>query len=162
MALNAYLEVQGQTQGRIAGSVTQAGRENQIAVYGWSHEITSPRDSASGLPTGKRQHSPFSITKPLDKASVPLAGALANNEKLTTVVLRAWRATASGKEQQYYTVKLTNANVSQIQSEMLNNQYPENMKHEVRENISFTYQKIEWTWVEGGLTFEDSWESPIA
>ena len=161
MALNAYLEVTGQTQGKIAGSVTMAGRENTIAVYGWSHEIVSPRDAASGLPTGKRQHSPFTITKPLDKASVGLVAALANNETLTNVTLRAWRPTATGREQQYYTVTLTNANVSQIQSEMLNNQYPDNMKHEVREHISFTYQKISCTWVEGGITFEDDWGTPI-
>jgi hypothetical protein len=29
---------------------------------GTTHEIVSPRDSASGLPTGKRQHKPFVIT----------------------------------------------------------------------------------------------------
>jgi hypothetical protein len=31
--------------------------------------IVSPRDSASGLPTGKRQHKPIVITKELDKSS---------------------------------------------------------------------------------------------
>jgi type VI secretion system secreted protein Hcp len=162
MALNAYLTLTGQQQGVINGSVILAGRENQIAVYAWSHELVSPRDAASGLPTGKRQHAPFTITKPIDKASVPMAQAMVMNENLTSVVLRAWRTTSSGKEQQYYTVKLTNASISQIQSEMLNNQYPENARHEVREHVSFTYQKIEWTWTEGGISLEDSWESPIA
>jgi|ETNmetMinimDraft_22_1059887.scaffolds.fasta_scaffold00914_6 type VI secretion system Hcp family effector len=32
-----------------------------------------PRDAASGLPTGKRQHKPISITKPVDKATPILA-----------------------------------------------------------------------------------------
>ena len=31
--------------------------------------ISSPRDAASGLPTGKRQHKPVSVTKPVDKAT---------------------------------------------------------------------------------------------
>ncbi len=31
--------------------------------------VVSPRDAASGMPTGKRQHKPFSITKPVDKSS---------------------------------------------------------------------------------------------
>lgn len=31
--------------------------------------ISQPRDAASGLPTGKRQHKPVTVTKPLDKAS---------------------------------------------------------------------------------------------
>ena len=32
--------------------------------------VKSPRDAASGLPTGKRQHKPVTFTKPLDKGSV--------------------------------------------------------------------------------------------
>lgn len=32
-------------------------------------EVVSPRDAASGLPTGKRMHKPFVITKELDKSS---------------------------------------------------------------------------------------------
>lgn len=35
----------------------------------FDQEIVSPRDAASGLPTGKRQHKPFFITKELDKSS---------------------------------------------------------------------------------------------
>jgi hypothetical protein len=33
----------------------------------FEQEIVSPRDAASGLPTGKRMHKPFVITKELDK-----------------------------------------------------------------------------------------------
>jgi len=39
----------------------------------FEQEIVSPRDAASGLPTGKRQHKPFVITKELDKSSPILA-----------------------------------------------------------------------------------------
>ena len=53
MALNAYLKMKGQKQGEIKGSVTQKGRENKIMVIAVNHEITSPRDPASGLPTGR-------------------------------------------------------------------------------------------------------------
>jgi type VI secretion system (T6SS) effector Hcp len=31
--------------------------------------VVSPRDPASGLPTGKRMHKPFVITKEIDKSS---------------------------------------------------------------------------------------------
>jgi len=34
--------------------------------------IVSPRDPASGLPTGKRSHNDITITKPVDKASPQL------------------------------------------------------------------------------------------
>ena len=53
MALNSNLRLTGETQGEVEGSVTQAGREGSMEIYGWSHEIVSPRDAASGLPTGK-------------------------------------------------------------------------------------------------------------
>jgi hypothetical protein len=33
------------------------------------HEIVSPRDPQSGLPTGKRMHKPMVITKELDAAA---------------------------------------------------------------------------------------------
>jgi len=161
MALNAYLNLTGETQGKINGSVTRAGREDSIKVIAVNHEVASPRDAASGLPTGKRQHKPFVITKEVDKSSPLLYQLLTNNENITEWDLRFWRPSRSGKEFQYYTVELVNATISGIQLEMLNNKYPENMKHREREHISFVYQKITWTWEDGGITSEDDWETPV-
>lgn len=39
----------------------------------FNQAIVSPRDAASGLPTGKRQHKPFVFTKEYDKSSPQLA-----------------------------------------------------------------------------------------
>lgn len=35
------------------------------------------------------------------------------------------------------------------------------MKHREREHVSFVYQKITWTWEDGGITSEDDWETPV-
>jgi type VI secretion system secreted protein Hcp len=165
MALNAYLKLKGQKQGEIKGSVTQKGRENKIMVIAVSHEVLSPRDSASGLPTGKRQHKPFVITKEVDKSSPLLYNALINNENIIEWELQFWtpqiRAGGVGAERQHYTVKLTNANIASIDFRMLNNKNPELVKYAEYEEIAFSYQKITWTWVDGGITAEDDWESPI-
>ena len=75
--------------------------------------------------------------------------------------MRFWRPSRSGKETQFYTIKLTNAQVAGIRFEMMNNKYPENMKHPEYERIEFTYQKIEWTWEDGGIQAEDDWETPV-
>src|ERR1043165_4020450 len=91
MALNAYLTLKGQKQGNINGSVTQKGHENQIMVIAVSHEVVSPRDAASGLPTGKRQHKPLVITKEIDKATPLLYKALVTNETLTSFVLNFYQ-----------------------------------------------------------------------
>ena len=167
MALNAYLKLKGQKQGEIKGSVTQKGRENKIMVIAVSHEIVSPRDPASGLPTGKRMHKPFVITKELDKSSPLLYNMLVNNENIPEWELQHWTpqlkaASGSGVEVQHYTVKLVNANIANIAFRALNNKNPELMKYAEYEEISFTYQKIIWTWMDGGITAEDDWESPLA
>ena len=160
-ALNSYLRLTGETQGEIQGEVTQAGREGTMEIYGWSHEVTSPRDAASGLPTGKRQHKPLTITKPVGKSSPLLMKALVDNENITEWELRCWRPSRTGAEEQYFTITLINAHIVGIRQEMLNNKYPENQKHEVREHVSFTYQKIIWTFTDGGITAEDDWETPV-
>lgn len=51
MALNGTMRLTSEVQGEIKGSVKQAGREDSIMVVGYSHEVDSPRDAASGLPT---------------------------------------------------------------------------------------------------------------
>ena len=162
MALSSYLKLKGQKTGEIKGSVTQKGREGKIMVIATNHEVTSPRDPASGLPTGKRMHKPFVITKELDKASPLLYNVLVNNENVQEWELQFWRPSATGAEQQHYTVKLVNANIASIAARMPNNKHPDLMKFETYEEIAFTYQKIIWTWTEGGITAEDDWESPNA
>lgn len=160
MALNAYLSIKGQKQGEIKGSVTQKGRENTIMVIATQHEIVSPRDPASGLPTGKRMHKPFIITKELDKSSPLLYNVLTNNENITEAVIRYWTPNKDGSEKQHYTVRLTNANIASINFRMPNNKHPDLMKFAEYEEVAFTYQKIEWTWSDGGITADDDWESP--
>ena len=151
-ALNAYLKLKGQKQGEIKGSVTQKGREGKIMVIAVSHEIVSPRDPASGLPTGKRMHKPFVITKELDKSTPVLYKALTNNENLPEFALDVYDQVA-GVEKLVYTVKLTNANIASIR-------IVEKDGKPVQE-IAFTYQKIEWTWTDGGITAMDDWEAPV-
>jgi type VI secretion system secreted protein Hcp len=166
MALNAYLKLKGQKQGDIKGSVTQKGREGTILVFAVDHSIISPRDPASGLPTGKRMHKPIKITKEVDKASVPLYSALVTNENLPQWELKFWKPKSSsqsgtGTNVQYYTIKLTNANVASIHLVKPNTK--DSTLHTLPdyEEVEFTYQKIEWTWTDGGVTAMDDWEAPI-
>src|SRR5438309_5230899 len=101
MALNAYLKLNGEKQGDIKGSVTQKGREDSIMVIAFNHEVVSPRDAASGLPTGKRQHKPMQITKELDKSTPLLFNMLVNNENIATWKLEFFQPSKEGKEKQH-------------------------------------------------------------
>ena len=161
MALNSYLKLKGKNQGDIKGGVTQKGREGKILVMAFEHEVQTPIDPASGLPTGKRIHRPFTITKEIDKSSPLLYSALVNNETFTVWELQCFAAKSSGVEVNTYTVALTNARIIDITSNMMNNKIPENAKMPLMEEVSFTYQKIQWTWVNGGITSSDDWESPV-
>lgn len=158
MALSAYLTLVGQKQGPINGSVTEKGRENSILVHSYENSITIPRDPASGLPTGKRVHQPITLTKEMDHSSVPLWNALVNNENLTTWVLKIWTPT-QGLDKQIYTVTLTNANIASIREYMAENLTPMNATLPILQEITFTYQKIQWTWIDGNLTGGDDWDA---
>jgi type VI secretion system secreted protein Hcp len=161
MALNGYLSLTGQKQGAIAGGVTQKGREGTIAVHAFDVQISSPRDAGTGLPTGKRQHQPIVIVKDVDKSTPLLWNALVSNENLTSWILKFYATAASGVEQQIYTISLTNANIASINESMLDNEIQANASLPLREEITFSYQKITWTWVEGGITASDEWSSPV-
>ena len=129
----------------VTGARQGAFSTTPITITGVSHEIVSPRDPASGLPTGKRQHKPFTITKQLDKTTPLFLNALVNNENLTSVLIGLLR-----NGQQVATIKLTNASIAD---------YTANGENE---HWSFTYQKIEWTWLDGGISATDDWEAPVS
>ncbi len=164
MAMMAYMWPKGQKSGQIKGSVTQKGREDSIAVIAVSHAIISPRDPQSGLPTGQRMHKPYTVTKELDKSTPILYNVLCTNENLTEVVIKFYTpqikaVTGLGSEVNHFTVKLTNANIASIDFRMANIRHPDLVKFPEYEEISMTYQKIEWTWNDGGITAEDDWEN---
>jgi type VI secretion system secreted protein Hcp len=151
----------------------------RIPVLSVSHEIVSPRDAASGLPTGKRQHKPIVITKEIDKSTPLLMNVLVNNENIPGVLLTKWLPNSKGVLAPVFTVRLTDASIAGVIHGVdikpaartggdpvhgvdvklgAQRVYPDRMKFEEYEEIAFTYRKIEWTWVDGGITAMDDWE----
>jgi type VI secretion system secreted protein Hcp len=159
MAYTAYLTVTGKTQGQIKGAVTQKGRENTILVHSFDVEVSVPFDPASGQATGKRQHQPIVILKDVDLASPRLWSALVTNESLVTCVLDFWvpAATPAGTDTKVYTVSLTNALITSIHEFMADDEPPADTDQPMQEEVAFTYQKIQWTWTDGGITATDDW-----
>jgi type VI secretion system secreted protein Hcp len=132
-AVDATLTVNGARHGPFS--------QSPMVLIGLSHEIISPRDPASGLPTGKRQHKPLVITKQMDSATPLFLDALLTNETLTSVLIGLSR-----NGQPLGTIKLTNASLASYDL------------HGTTETWSLTYQKIEWT--VGTSTTIDTWEDP--
>ena len=134
--------VTGQKQGPFHN-----GNSTSIDFTGFTEGVLSPRDPASGLPTGKRIHKPLTITKQIDATSPLLYNACVQNENLTSVVINLY---APGGTTPATKITLTNASCADLEHDGQT------------ETISFTFQKITWTYINGGITAEDDWEAPVA
>lgn len=158
----AYVEIQGEVQGDIQGSCTLQGREGNIVAYSFGHNIASPRDPASGLPTGNRQHSPLKILKEIDQSSPLLYRALCNNERLNKVKIKFYRINPKTRlEELYFTIELENAAIAGMTPSFPTAFLSQNESYHHMETVAFVYQKIVWTWVDGGITSQDDWISPV-
>lgn len=150
---NMFISITGANQGKIQGGVVEKGKEGLSSVIAFEHQIVSPRDHSTGLATGRRQHSPIVIRKEIDKSSPKLYNALSNNENLTEVVLTFYRPAGKvglGASSLWYEIRLKEVMISGIKTTT-------NEKGMPVEEISFHYQKIQWTYADGGVTHEDTW-----
>jgi type VI secretion system Hcp family effector len=129
------------------GGVTNGGRSGLVEVFGWSHEIVSPRDAASGLPTGKRQHKPFTVVKPVDQASpllFELACANAGIQHITMTFVVTPSVTPKALEGINFgnlTVVLENARIASLQMGAVSEEASEDNPPPVEE-VSFVYERI--------------------
>lgn len=98
---------------------------------------------------------PVRIARPEYRSTPQLYKALVTGEVLPEVELVVFSASDKLSKTPIYTVKLSNATISEIRF-VTPKDGPE--AHE----ISLTYQNITWTWVDGGIMAEDDWETPVA
>jgi type VI secretion system secreted protein Hcp len=159
---NIYVSAKGMKLGQFKGEIVPApkGFENKIPGLKFHYEVVSPRDAATGLPTGKRQHRPVTFTKEWGVASPQFFQALISNETLTEVIIDfvtpdpKQPGTASGAMVLSHTIKLTNATVSDIS---YSTEPIPTGGFRPLEDISFTFQKIELIDVKGNFMAMDSW-----
>ena len=156
MALNAYMKIVGQKQGAIKGGVGRKGRENSIEVLDFDYSVVSPRDSASGLPTGRRQHQPVKVTVPTGQQTPQIFTYATTNETLTSVEIDVYQPSQAGVESLAFTLKLANASVSEFDLALANDPGASTFT----DVYSFTFQSITLTSPEGGTTASDNWEIP--
>lgn len=164
MAYEFYVTIEGKTQGALKGESPRAAHSAKIAGLSYDHSIVSPRDIATGQPSGKRQHGPITITKEWGPASPQLFQALCTNELLTSVLFEFYKTTPEGVEEVYHKIKLTEATVSKIHYTTGTGESAGSAKtqasydtHELEE-VSFTYQKIEVESTIGSTMAGDSWK----
>jgi type VI secretion system secreted protein Hcp len=130
-----------------------------MLVFAYEHELTIPRDIATGQASGKRQHKPLVITKELDKASPILAQACVDGDRIKSAQLKFYRI-AQGLEEHYYTIELKNAVIVDVKDYMPNTMDPKFSSYGHMEDISFTYEEITWTHEVDHKMGTDNWKAP--
>jgi len=166
-----FMSVQGSRQGLITegayskesvGNSYQSGHDKESMIKGYSHNITIPRDPLSGQPSGQRVHSPFVVTKVLDKASPLLMNALVSGETMTKVEIKKYRTNYEGKLEHYFTTILEDAVIVDVHSDA-KHILSENALSDVAplEHVSFSYRKISWRHEIASTSGEDDWRKGI-
>ena len=162
MAIQIYASFKGVRQGDFKGESTQKGREGMIPGVAFSYGVLVPRDTASGLPTGKRQHQPVVFTKQWGVSSPQFYTAAYTNETLSQVTFNFYVTGPTGIQQLDHTVKLTNATIISV-NQSLHLPQPGGPVIDSREvqEISLTFQKIDITSIPGGTEAMDDWSASV-
>jgi type VI secretion system secreted protein Hcp len=167
MAYQARIKVKGKKQGQFKGEGIQtAAQQNWIPVLSFSQEVQSPRDIATGQPSGKRQWYPVKIVKEWGASSPQALQACSTNEVLTEVDVEFIKVKDDGTEYTYQTVTLTNASLASVRRFTGNSTTGESSSRHTAatdtmelEEWAMTFQKIELDDKDASTSMADDWTS---
>ncbi len=144
MAYEFHMTTEGTTQGKFKGESTRTAHKDKAPCIQFNYGVQSPRDVATGMASGKRQHQPFVVVKEVGASTPQFFQACVTNEVLKSVLFEFTKTTPEGKEEVYYTIKLTNATVASHKHyvDKAAKHSEASDTHELEE-ISFTFQKID-------------------
>jgi type VI secretion system secreted protein Hcp len=155
--------IEGTKQGKFKGGRTG----DRIAGLAFHYDVKSPRDIATGMASGKRQHGAITFTKAVDSSSPQIFQALVGNEPLKSVLFEFRGTNANGEEMVVYQITLTNATISELEQYvgMQGLNTTAEAKHSSAsdtspmEDVSLTFQKIEVQSQVGKTMAADDWRA---
>lgn len=122
-----------------------------------AHIVTVPTDPQSGQPSGQRVYKPFSFTCSLNEAVPLLYNALTNGERLPIVEVHWFRTSTSGGQEHYFTTRLEDAIITDINLVMPNAQDQDNNDKTELFKVSLNYRKVVWEHIAAGTSGSDDW-----
>lgn len=156
------MKVVGTKQGSFKGESLMPRYSDKAEVLGYSMEIKSPRDAASGQATGRRQHMPLTIWKATGASSPQFFSAITTNEALKTVTIEFYKPDevfkSSGTEQLYFKIELVNASIASFKQVMGAADLGSFRSNPalMYDEIKFVYEKITVTHGTGGVSASDN------
>jgi type VI secretion system secreted protein Hcp len=146
----------------IQGDSTQTsqGRENSIECLFLESGVTTAREAGNAMATGRRQHHPMLIRKRIDKSSPLISKALCNNEVIEGQF--KWyrpNPTGDGTTEQFFTIKITKGRIASQRLWSPDTLVPASSTEPPLEEVTFVFHSIEWTYTNGGVTHQDTWDA---
>jgi type VI secretion system secreted protein Hcp len=144
----------------IEGNSTQTsmGRENSIECLYLEHAVKTAREAGSGQASGRRQYEPILIRKRIDKSTPLIAKALVENQ-VCDGVFKFFRPapTGDGTTEQFYTIEFKGGRVASINQFSPDAIEPASSMQPPMEEVGFVFHTIIWTFMDGGVSHEDTW-----
>ena len=160
MAYEFYVTVEGSKQGRFKGESDRQAHADKVPGLSFHYSVASPRDAASGMATGRRTHQPVSFVKEWGAATPQFQQAMITNELFKSVLFEFLKVNDNGEEYVFHTIKLGTALISEIQQYIDPAGSPGSAgglsgDTGPLEKISFNFQRIEITNIDGQTTAVD-------
>lgn len=143
------LRIDGQL---IEGDTYREARKGLIEVLAFEQSVTTAREAGSGMATGRRQYQPLLIRKRIDKASPLLMRALTMGQTVeASFGFFRPNPTGDGTDDRFYEIGIRGARVASIKIVQESSGPP-------MEEVTFVFHNISWTYTNGGVTHEDTWD----
>lgn len=136
------------------------GRENSIECLSFRDAVRTAREAGSGLASGRRTFEPLEITKRIDKSSPLLAKALCDNMVIEgTFKFYRPSPAGDGTTEQFFTVTIERGRVAFINRVSPDSFDPAAATRPPTEQVGFVFHTITWTYENGGITHQDTWDN---
>ena len=135
------------------------GRQDSIECVYYEQEVMTAREAGSGVASGRRQYKPLMIRKRIDKSTPLIAKALVENQKIDAK-FKFFRPnpTGDGTTEQFFTVEIKQGRVAHQKQFVPDTIVPATATDPPLEEVSFVFHTISWTYTNGGVTHEDTWD----
>jgi type VI secretion system secreted protein Hcp len=138
------ITITGAAQGLFKGESLLPAEANQSLGLGFSYEVNATLDPVTGLPTGKRVHSPIRVTKAVGVASPQIFTALVTNEAITEARFDFFKTGPAGVKTVIYSVRISTAHIVDVTQALDPASSPGQPLDGIEyETVSFTFGKIE-------------------
>ncbi|MND84919.1 Major exported protein [compost metagenome] len=84
---------------------------------------------------------------------------MTKGQSFQTAEFKWYRVNDAGKEVEYFWALLEGVKVVSVSPKMHDIKDPTKEKHNHLEQVALRYEKIIWTYVDGHITTEDSWDT---